>query len=157
MGIFKCQKCGAEVPDFDVAHVCAVHMTNTGNPIDFPKGGFKAGEMAVIGAGEGVGKSKMWELGVMIHGYRLKQTCSACPEQYDVFDDLGQQVAYFRLRHGGFRVDVPDYGGETIYTANPKGDGIFDREERVHYLTEAVLAVQEYYINRRWDKEDPWL
>jgi hypothetical protein len=22
-------------------------------------------------------------------------------------------------------------------------------------LTEAVLAVQEYYINRRWDKENP--
>jgi hypothetical protein len=153
MGVFKCQKCGAEVPDFDVAHVCSI-------------GGFKAGEVAVIMAGEGVGKSvmsttpenpKMWNLGVMIHGYRLKQTCSACPEQYDVFDDLGQQVAYFRLRHGGFRVDVPDCGGETIYTANPNGDGIFDREERVRYLTEAVLAVQEYYINRRWDKDDPWL
>jgi hypothetical protein len=100
---------------------------------------------------------KMWELGIMIHGYRLKQTCFACPEQYDVFDDLGQQVAYFRLRHGGFRVDVPDCGGETIYSANPEGDGIFTREERVRYLTEAVLAVQEYYINRRWDKEDTWL
>jgi hypothetical protein len=117
-------------------------MSNTDNPVDFPK------------VPE---KPKMWELGVMIHGYRLKQTCSACPEQYDVFDDLGQQVAYFRLRHGGFRVDVPDCGGETIYTANPEGDGIFTREERVRYLTEAVLAVQEYYINRRWDKEDPWL
>ena len=104
-----------------------------------------------------VEKPKMWKLGVMIHGYRLKQTCFACPEQYDVFDDLGQQVAYFRLRHGGFRVDVPDVSGETIYTANPEGDGIFTREERVRYLTEAVLAVQEYYINRRWDKEDTWL
>jgi hypothetical protein len=104
-----------------------------------------------------VEKPKMWELGVMIHGYRLKQTCFACPEQYDVYDDLGQQVAYFRLRHGGFRVDVPDCGGETIYSANPEGDGIFTREERVRYLTEAVLAVQEYYINRRWDKEDTWL
>jgi len=142
MGIFKCQKCGAEMPDFDVAHVCAVHVSNTDNPVDFPKVPEKV---------------KMWELGVMIHGYRLKQTCSACPEQYDVFDDLGQQVAYFRLRHGGFRVDVPDCGGETIYTANPEGDGIFTREERVRYLTEAVLAVQEYCVNRRWDKEDAWL
>jgi hypothetical protein len=104
-----------------------------------------------------VEKPKMWELGVMIHGYRLKQTCVACPEQYDVYDDLGQQVAYFRLRHGGFRVDVPDCGGDTIYTANPEGDGIFTREERVRYLTEAVLAVQEYYINRRWQKEEDFL
>ncbi len=146
MGIYKCQKCGAEMPDFDVAHACSI-----------PEVGMRAGELNVVASGEGVGKTKMWELGVMIHGYRLKQTCGACPEQYDVYDDLGQQVAYFRLRHGGFRVDVPDCGGETIYTANPKGDGIFDREERVHYLTKAVLAVQEYYINRRWDKEDPWL
>jgi hypothetical protein len=97
-------------------------------------------------------KPKMWKLGVMIHGYRLHQTCGACPEQYDVFDDLGQQVAYFRLRHGGFRVNVPDVGGEVIYRAEPKGDGAFFADERVHYLTEAVLAVQEYYINRRWDK-----
>jgi hypothetical protein len=101
-------------------------------------------------------KPKMWELGVMIHGYRLKKTCSACPEQYDVFDDLGQQVAYLRLRHGGFRADVPDVGGETIYTANPEGDGVFMDHERVRYLTEAILAVQEYYINRKWDKGDAW-
>ena len=101
-------------------------------------------------------KIPMWKLGVMIHGYRLLQISGACPEQYDVFDALGQQVAYFRLRHGSFRVDVPDCGGETIYTANPKGDGRFYEDERAKYLTEAVLAVQEYYINRRWDKGDDW-
>jgi hypothetical protein len=101
-----------------------------------------------------VEKPKMWQLGVMIHGYRLQQTCGACPEQYDVFDDIGQQVTYFRLRHGGFRVNVPDYDGEEIYHANPKGDGGFFADERVRYLTEAVMAVQEYYINRRWDKDD---
>ena len=102
-------------------------------------------------------KPKMWQLGIMIHGYRLHRTCSACPEQYDVFDDLGQQVAYFRLRHGGFRVSVPDVGGEVVYSANPEGDGIFMDSERVRYLTEAVLAVQEYYINRRWQKEEDFL
>lgn len=89
---------------------------------------------------------------VMIHGYRLERTCFACPEQYDVYAG-DHMVAYFRLRHGGFRVDVPDCGGETIYTANPKGDGIFDDEERVHYLTKAILKVQEYYLNRKWDEE----
>jgi hypothetical protein len=51
-------------------------------------------------------------------------------------------------------VNVPDHGGEVIYTANPKGDGGFFADERVRYLTEAVMAVQEYYINRRWDKDD---
>lgn len=140
MGFFKCQKCGAEVPDFDVAHVCA--------------GGIKAGEMLVMVAGDGTGKSKfleMWKKPVMLHGYRLELTCGACPEQYDVYagDEL---VAYFRLRHGHFRVDVPDCGGETIYTASPKGDGVFYEDERVMYLTSAVLAVQEYYLNRKWEK-----
>jgi hypothetical protein len=101
-------------------------------------------------------KPQMWKLGVMIHGYRLERTCHACPEQYDVYDSLGQQVAYFRLRHGHFRVDVPDCGGETIYSAEPYGDGIFTKEERVGYLTQAILAVQEYYVNRNWDKDDIW-
>lgn len=95
----------------------------------------------------------MSDMDVMIHGYRLHLTCFACPEQYDVFDSQGNQVAYFRLRHGTFRADVPDVGGETVYTANPMGDGIFHTEERVKYLTEAILAVQEYFINRRWVKE----
>lgn len=93
---------------------------------------------------------------VLIHGYYLKQTCSACPEQYDVYDQKDQQVAYLRLRHGSFYAAVPDHGGDVVYEANPNGDGIFEDGERVRYLTEAILAVQEYYINRRWDKGDAW-
>lgn len=98
-------------------------------------------------------KPMLWKLGIMIHGYRLERTCFACPEQYDVYDSLGQQVAYFRLRHGVFRVDVPNCGGETIFSSNPDGDGLFSDEERVHQLTQAVLSVQEYYINQRWNKQ----
>jgi hypothetical protein len=89
---------------------------------------------------------------VLIHGYYLERTCFACPEQYDVYDNKDQQVAYLRLRHGGFTATVPDVGGELVYQACPKGDGIFEDNERVKYLTEAILAVQEYYINRKWDK-----
>lgn len=134
MGWWKCPSCGVEVPDFDVAHVCATGP----NAVKLPEP-----------------KVKMWELGVMIQGYRLEKTCSACPEQYDVYagDEI---VAYFRLRHGSFRVDVPDCGGETIYTASPKGDGLFEDDERMMYLTSAILAVQEYYINRRWDTREEW-
>ena len=98
----------------------------------------------------------MWKKPVMIHGYRLEQTCMACPEQYDVYAG-DEQVAYFRLRHGSFYAAVPDHGGDVVYEAEPQGDGIFDREERVFFLTQAILAVQEYYINRRWDKDDTWL
>ena len=74
---------------------------------------------------------------------QLQRTCLACPEQYDAFLD-GKQVGYLRLRHGSFRVDVPDCGGETVYRANPQGDGIFDEGERDHYLTEAKAAILDW-------------
>lgn len=74
------------------------------------------------------------------NGLEIKVTCEACPEQYEVFKD-GKQVAYYRLRHGEFRVDYPDCGGETIYEAEPVGDGTFDESERLVYLTKAMRAV----------------
>lgn len=76
------------------------------------------------------------------HGLTIRQTCSACPEQYVVLKD-GQQVAYYRLRHGEFRVDYPDHRGETIYKAEPNGDGAFDPDERLTYLAKAMRAVLE--------------
>lgn len=75
-----------------------------------------------------------------INGYKLVQTCSACPEQYDVFKD-DKQVAYLRLRHGWFYAKVPDVSGKIIYTAKPMGDGIFEDDERIKYLTEAIEAI----------------
>lgn len=71
------------------------------------------------------------------NGLEIKMTCPACPEQYEVFKD-GVQVAYFRLRHGEFRVDYPSCGEETIYEAEPNGDGIFYDDERLNYLTKAM-------------------
>jgi len=83
---------------------------------------------------------------------RLVQTCGACPEQYDVF--LGDQmIGYLRLRHGEFRADYltplpPNentdhwpWRHETVYRANPEGDGCFAVEERDYYLRFAVDAI----------------
>lgn len=71
---------------------------------------------------------------------RLEMTCGACPEQYDAF--VGdKQVGYLRLRHGGFTVDYPDCGGETIYEASPMGDGCFENGERDNYLNAAKTAI----------------
>lgn len=71
----------------------------------------------------------------------LKLTSRACPEQYDAY--LGdRQVGYLRLRHGYFRVEYPDVGGEEIYSADPKGDGSFWEDERDYYLRFAVDAIQ---------------
>lgn len=74
------------------------------------------------------------------NGLEIKMTCGACPEQYEVFKN-GNQVAYYRLRHGGFRVDFPNVRGETIYEAEPNGDGMFDDNERLIYLARAMRIV----------------
>lgn len=74
------------------------------------------------------------------NGLFLEMTCGACPEQYDVFKD-GKQVAYYRLRHGEFTVDYPSACKEEIFAAEPNGDGIFDDDERLNYLTKAMRVV----------------
>lgn len=73
-------------------------------------------------------------------GIRLEMTCQACPEQYDAFveDEL---VAYLRLRHGTFTVEMPDAGGTLVYSARTNGDGAFDESEREHHLRMAKEAI----------------
>lgn len=79
----------------------------------------------------------------------LVKTCGACPEQYDAFID-GEKVGYLRLRHGYFTVYYPDVGGELIYSAEPKGDGMFEFEEREGYLAAARLAI----INKHYQVQN---
>jgi len=74
------------------------------------------------------------------HGLTLVQTCGACPEQYDVFRG-DEQVAYLRLRHGFFRVDLGECGGEIIASGHPKGDGCFEPDERMHFMHRALRAI----------------
>lgn len=57
------------------------------------------------------------------------------------------------MRHGYFRADVPECGGKTVYESYPKGDGMFEDDERQQELTNAVLAIQKYYLNREWSTE----
>lgn len=76
----------------------------------------------------------------------LFQTCVACPEQYDLISLLdNKQIAYFRLRWGAFRVDVPDVGGERVYDKcfDDGLKGSFTEEEREEELVKAIRAVVE--------------
>jgi hypothetical protein len=86
---------------------------------------------------------------------KFVKTCDACPEQYEAFDEKGKQVGYLRLRHGHFRVDYPQHAGETIYEANPQGDGIFDDEERDFFLQQAYNAIVSK-LSRTKDDEQSW-
>jgi hypothetical protein len=76
---------------------------------------------------------------------KLVRTCWACPEQYDVLNEKKETVGYLRLRHGNFRAWCPNALDEMVYHSEPKGDGIFDDDERESHLTEAVKAIQNYY------------
>lgn len=82
-----------------------------------------------------------------ICGYDVRLTCSACPEQYDVFWESAQ-VGYLRLRHGSFRADCPVCGGETVFEGEPMGDGAFEPEERLPFLTAAVAAIDLWRAGR---------
>jgi hypothetical protein len=86
---------------------------------------------------------------------KLVQTSPACPEQYEAFDEEGNQVGYFRLRHGWFRVDFPQHDGETIYEARPKGDGILDDDEKDFFLQKAYDAIVGK-LSRQDGKEHSW-
>lgn len=95
------------------------------------------------------------EQDIIIDGCRLICTCSVCPEQYDVFNnDTGAQLGYLRLRHGWFRADCPDVGGETVYEAHPQGDGCFEDSERTHFLTLAVAQIKNYWTKLRKEYGD---
>lgn len=78
-----------------------------------------------------------------IMGCDLLMTCSACPEQYDVFLS-GTQIGYLRLRHGVFTVCYPDVRGTLVYKAYTAGDGIFEDTEREHYLIHAIEALLQH-------------
>lgn len=78
----------------------------------------------------------------------LKQTCAACPEQYDAF--LGsRRVGYLRLRHGFFAVYCPDAGGERVLGIHPEGDGMFTEIERSFYLRMARIAIGEWLDRKK--------
>lgn len=106
---------------------------------------------------EQIQKHKMWEKQLLLHGYHFERTCYACPEQYDVYDQNKQIVAYVRLRHGSLTVSCPDVGGDVILHEHPEGDGIFMKHERMEYLEKVVKAIQHYYFNREWDKDEDGL
>ncbi len=69
--------------------------------------------------------------------YEFEETCFACPEQYDVFDEEGRQVAYVRLRWGSLYAECPYVGGTEVYSVgigNDAGRFRSDRERTRHLL-----------------------
>ena len=86
---------------------------------------------------------------MIIEGLEFKLTCSACPEQYDVFKD-DKLVGYVRLRHGGLSCRYPNYEGELIYSESfdDGWKGSFDDDnERNKYLIIIAKELNNYMEN----------
>lgn len=79
----------------------------------------------------------------MLNQMTFIQTCSACPEQYDVYNKNCREIGYIRLRYGMLRAD---YYGKTVYS-HDFGDGYkgtFDnKDEQQHYLKKIATIFQE--------------
>lgn len=82
--------------------------------------------------------------------FKLKQSCAGCPETYNVYLD-NVYVGYLRLRNGYFNAY---YSDRNVYSASPKGDGIFEYDERDFYLNEACKAIRAAIENEKLPKED---
>lgn len=81
----------------------------------------------------------------------LIQDCFGCPESYEAhLVNSDDNVGYLRLRNGCFSVRCPDYGGEVIYHSYPKGDGVFDSDERDIYLELAKQSIANW-LNKQID------
>lgn len=79
-------------------------------------------------------------------GLQFVETCFACPEQYDVFDENHKLVGYVRLRYGNLTCEYPDCGGELIYEHTfPTDDlkGSFEENERYNYLGLIAKLINE--------------
>jgi hypothetical protein len=76
----------------------------------------------------------------IISGFALVKTCSAYPEQYDVYR-RGSKVGYFRLKHNVFRA-YNVFTDEVIYCVSTKGDGCFEEDERDIHLDAAIAALR---------------
>lgn len=77
--------------------------------------------------------------GLAIGELMLEQTCDACPESYDAYDERGVRVARLRLRHGAFRAELED--GTVVFRSRPRGDGMFEADERMPQLRAAASAI----------------
>lgn len=158
-----------DISDYSIKNVISVNMDNLGTAetadilkrlAEFSKafnvviitGEQKTGVTAV-GFDKDILTDDLKEFFNNSHGIvkTIELTCRWCPEQYDCFDEYGNQVAYLRLRHGVFTVECPDCGIGTstcVYEnwEDITGDGDFGSdEERISQLECAFNAIDYYY------------
>lgn len=87
----------------------------------------------------------------VIDGLRFVRTCIACPEQYDVFDEMGI-ICYVRFRHGRLRAEYPWIDGKKIVdeVVGDEYQGIFnDERDRAINIFKVIEAIKKEDINEQ--------
>lgn len=98
----------------------------------------------------------------VIQGLTFKLTCEAFPEQYDVFDERGQKVAYVRLRHSQLQLSNAEntqdwwqtFEWDTAFPKEKqlKGYACFDDdEERTYFLNFIASIIHKKLQNPTWE------
>lgn len=78
----------------------------------------------------------------------IEMTCCECPEQYNVFDKIGNQIAYIRVRYGELSVSCPSCLCDEILTLEIDGFGGFaNNEERISMFSLIIDEIDKYYKN----------
>jgi hypothetical protein len=91
-----------------------------------------------------------------VKGFHFKETCGACPEQYDVTNGRGEPVAYVRLRFGRLTASVPNASGQVIYEHAFEDSwlGTFDDDATRHLHLMAIAKILKRRARReRRDQE----
>jgi len=83
---------------------------------------------------------------IIIKGYKFVETCSMCPEQYEVFKD-DKQVAYIRVRWSYANCEVPDCGGTVIHEINvdegTMTGGFIDENQRDEFFNKVIEVLEK--------------
>jgi hypothetical protein len=78
---------------------------------------------------------------------RAERTCTACPSQWDMWDDEGNYI-YVRYRHGHLTVSY-DVGGEMIFeTGDYDGDGFMTERDLIDITAEYLN-----FCETQWETE----
>lgn len=102
-----------------------------------PKRALTARDEARVVSALGAGASPSALAGAF--GVDVRTVHRICPESYDAYDERGVRVARLRLRHGAFRAELED--GTVVFRSRPRGDGMFEADERMPQLRAAASAI----------------
>ncbi len=86
-------------------------------------------------------KSGFWVREFYYKDVRLRKTSDESPEQYDAYDDEGNKIGYFRLRHGYFQASIGEWPAYVVYEADTDGHNKFTDAERGGHLRGAIDAL----------------